>query len=120
MPERGKWFDIFTKSLRISRDRAVELGKIATIKSEIYLEERKMNHTFKELGEKFYTLLKEGKEVNDILKLIQPFINSIEKIEQKIEKEKEKIESLKRELKLSENESSIIDEIANKQKHDND
>lgn len=114
MQEKEKWYQKISKSLKISKNKTLEIGKIATIKSEIYLDELKINHIYKTLGEKFYKLLKEGKEINEILRLIQPCINDIEKIEEKINIQKEKIKSLKREIKLSERESSVIDEIDSK------
>jgi peptidoglycan hydrolase CwlO-like protein len=96
--------------MKISTEKAFELGKIAAIKSDIYYLEWKMGIAYKNLGEKIYRKLKQEHEIEEILKEIQPALTEIEKIEERITDKLNQIEEIKEEASISKQELAALEE----------
>ena len=93
----GFW-DKVKKGAQEAGEKAAQLAKIAKIQTEITGLGSSRKEKLITLGEKTYTLYKEGKLGSEIQDEIKEFLASIEEIEKKIDDKKKEIEKIKAEM----------------------
>ncbi len=71
--------------LKIFSEKAIKYSKIANYRTKIEIEKTRIHSVYKKIGEKFYTDLKDNKEIESILEDIQPFLSEIENYNKNIE-----------------------------------
>ncbi len=105
----GFW-DKLKKGAQEAGEKAAQLAKIAKIQAEITGLGTTRKEKIVSLGEKVYTLYKEGKLGDAVQDEIKEFIAGIEEIEKKIADKKKEIEDIKKEMNEKKEEAKVEEE----------
>ncbi len=117
----GFW-DKLKKGAQEAGEKAAQLAKIAKIQAEITGLGTTRKEKIVSLGEKVYTLYKEGKLGDAVQDEIKEFIAGIEEIEKKIADKKKEIEDIKKEMSEKKEEVKAEEEkpnVAEEKKEEN-
>ncbi len=107
-------WDKIKKGLQVGAEKTKEFAQIANLKKDILFLETKKSGKFKELGEKIYTLFREGKKGDEILEFVNSVLEEIKEIEEEIKAKNEEIEKIRKEAQIKEEEVKKVEEEVKK------
>ncbi|MGB9750061.1 MAG: hypothetical protein ACPLWB_04405 [Caldisericia bacterium] len=103
------FWDKVKKGLKVGAEKTKEFAEIANLKGSILMLDSKKGGKFKDLGLKVYSLYKDGKSLEDILKEVNNIIQEIKEIENEIKQKEEEIEKIRKESNIKEEEVKEIE-----------